>query len=210
MMLSCKTTRAVRRFLTVAAALTAAGTGTGNAAAADDLHAMGRPQAPVVIIEYGAPTCPHCARFDLQALPALKSDYIDKGKVYYVFRVFPLSAADGAVEAIARCLPRDRYFSFLDTMYRNQSEWDPDGYDIPDVRAALVKMAGQSGLSPARTEQCIGDPATMDRINHVAEEGTAAFHLRAVPTFVINKKVIEGFGGWPELKAEIDALLAKH
>ncbi len=178
-------------------------------AAADD-RTMGDPNAPVVFVEYASPICPHCAHFASNGLPNLKEEYIDKGKVYFIFRVFPLSAVDGAVEAIGRCLPREQYFSFMDMMFRNQSEWDPDGYEIPDVHAALIKMAGRAGMSQDKAEACIGNRQEMDRINAAAQDAVDKYTVNAVPTFVINGKVIQGYSGWPQMKAEIEALLPKQ
>ena len=60
----------------------------------DDMT-MGNPKAKVVLIEYAAPRCPHCAHFAEETFPPLKKNYIDTGKVLYVFRVLPLAAADG-------------------------------------------------------------------------------------------------------------------
>ncbi len=51
---------------------------------------MGNPKAKVVLIEYGAPSCPICAYFFANTFPQLKQNYIDTGKIFYVFRVFPL------------------------------------------------------------------------------------------------------------------------
>ncbi|MEI9929331.1 MAG: thioredoxin domain-containing protein [Rhizomicrobium sp.] len=56
---------------------------------ADD-HTLGSPKAPITLIEYAAPTCPHCGHFNETVFPLLKQSYIDTGKVYYIFRVFPL------------------------------------------------------------------------------------------------------------------------
>src|SRR5258708_37793113 len=83
-------------------------------------HTLGSPTAPVQVVEYAAPTCPICAHWDTTVFPSFKSAYVDTGKVFYVFRVFPLQSADIAVEAMARCLPKDSYFQFIDMMYRNQ------------------------------------------------------------------------------------------
>jgi protein-disulfide isomerase len=182
--------------------------GTRAGAAADGMT-MGNPNAPITFIEYGAPTCPHCAHFALDGLPHLKEEYIDKGKVYFVFRAFPLSAADSAVEAIGRCLPREQYFPFMDMMFSSQSEWDPDGYMIPDVHVALIKMAGRAGMSQDKADACMDDRSVQERINAVAQEGFEKYNVRAVPTFLINGKIVEGYGGWPQLKAEVDALLPK-
>ena len=101
---------------------------------------QGSPKAPILMVEYAAPTCPVCAAFDMQIFPQLKRSYIDTGKVYYVFRVFPLSSVDVAAESIARCLPPENYFSFIDLLYRNQPKWDPE-YPGVDVQGGLVSMA---------------------------------------------------------------------
>jgi protein-disulfide isomerase len=170
---------------------------------------MGNPAAPITFIEYGAPTCPHCAHFDLDAMPRLKRDYIDKGKVYFVFRIFPLSPADGTVETLGRCLSADQYFPFLDLMFRNQSKWDPDGYQISDPRGAIVALAGTMGLSPAKADACLSDPQQQHRINRVAEDGFRNYNLDGVPTFIINGTVVLGYRGWLDLQARLDSLLAK-
>ena len=110
-------------------------------------HTLGSPKAPVQFVEYAAPTCPHCAHWNAEVFPKFKKAYIDTGKVHYVFRVFPLSSVDAAVEAMARCLPKDSYFQFIDMMFRNQEKWDPDGYNVPDVHAALINMGRIAGMS---------------------------------------------------------------
>ncbi|MBU6299491.1 MAG: GatB/YqeY domain-containing protein, partial [Alphaproteobacteria bacterium] len=71
---------------------------------------LGTPKAPITVLEYAAPACPHCSHFDQTVFPLIKKNYIDTGKVFYIFRVFPINPADPAAEAIARCLPADKYF----------------------------------------------------------------------------------------------------
>ena len=79
---------------------------------------LGNPKSKVVLVEYAAPSCPVCAAFDAQSFPLLKAKYIDTGKIFYAFRVFPLRADDGSAEKIARCLPEDKYFAFIDRCSR--------------------------------------------------------------------------------------------
>src|ERR1700743_1331037 len=122
------------------ASLASGGTKFAITVSPDD-RTMGNPKAPIQVVEYAAPMCPHCAHFDMTMFPTLKKEYIDTGKIYYVFRVFPLSQGDIGAESIALCVPADNYFAFIDLLFRNQSKWDPDGYQIPDVRAALISMA---------------------------------------------------------------------
>ncbi|HEY5337619.1 MAG TPA: thioredoxin domain-containing protein, partial [Rhizomicrobium sp.] len=141
------------------ATLTSGGAPKFDMALVPDDRGQGNPKAPVMIVEYAAPTCPHCAHFDETMFPVLKKDYIDTGKAYYVFRVLPLSQIDVAAEAMARCLPAENYFSFIDMLFRNQDKWDPDGYQIPDVHAALVNMGRVAGMSADQVDSCINDQA---------------------------------------------------
>lgn len=175
---------------------------------ADDM-AMGNKNAPITIIEYAAPTCPHCAHFNQTVFPQLKADYIDTGKVYYVFRVFPIAASDGAVESIARnCLPKDKYFQYIDMMFRNQDKWDPEN-GITDVRGGIIQVGRIAGLSPAQIDQCMTDTKTQERINRNAEEASKKFDLHGVPAFIVNGTLWRAGGAnWEELKEKIDATLA--
>ncbi len=59
---------------------------------------MGNKNAKVVLIEYAAPVCPHCAHFNEAFFPDIKKNYIDTGKVFYVFRVYPIRPDDGPFE----------------------------------------------------------------------------------------------------------------
>ena len=69
--------------------------------------ALGPANAPVTITEYASMTCPHCAAFDEDVFPKIKSDYIDTGKVRYVFREFPLDIKAAAGSMLARCIAKD-------------------------------------------------------------------------------------------------------
>ena len=176
-----------------------------------DDRTMGNPKAPITMVEYAAPTCPHCAHFAMTIMPRIKQEYIDTGKVFYIFRNFPLSAADGAVEGIARvCLPADKYFEFIDLMFRNQPKWDPDGYQIADVGAAIKQMARVKGISPEQADRCMTDRNEQERINQVAQDAVNRYNVQGTPTFVINGAVVQATEGtWPLLKQRFDSLLPK-
>jgi protein-disulfide isomerase len=189
----------------------ASSNGAAYTITADDMK-LGNPKAPVKIIEYGAPTCPVCAHFEMDNFDNLKKDYIDTGKVYFVFRVFPINgAADGAAEGLARCAGRtsaDNYFHFIDLLFRNQKEWDPE-YSPPDVRAGLLKMARIAGIE-ASADQCMQDQANALRINKVAKDGVDRYQINATPTLIINGVVQQpGYMPWTQLKTTVDNFLAK-
>jgi protein-disulfide isomerase len=169
---------------------------------------MGNPKAPVLMVEYAAPSCPHCAHFDKEYFQLLKKKYIDTGKVYYVLRVFPLSPADVAAEAIARCLPADNYFQFLDLLWRNQMKWDPE-FQVPDVHAGLVEMGRIAGMSAAKVDSCIADQKTAAKITEVGSEGTSKYGINSVPSFVINGQTQVFGGDWVTFSQGVDDTLKK-
>jgi protein-disulfide isomerase len=185
-------------------------TGASAYAVAAEDHTLGSPKAPVTIIEYAAPTCPHCAHFNEETFPLVKTNYIDTGKVYYVFRVFPLHPSDGAVEAMAACLPKDNYFQFIDLMFRNQKKWDWE-YGVSDIHDGLVQMGRIAGLSPEQVDKCIGDKAVQDRVNKVAQDGQTKYNISGTPTFIINGGIHSSgdVGTYADMQKVLDALLAK-
>lgn len=185
--------------------------GNGQIVVRPDDRTMGNPKAPVILLEYAAPTCPMCARFNRTMMPKIKEEYIDTGKMFYIFRTFPLGPTDGAVEGIARlCLPADKYFQFLDLMFRNQPKWDPDGYQIPDVGAAVKQMARIMGVTPEDADRCMTDPKEQERINQVSLDAKARYQIHQTPTLIVNGTVVLNTEmTWPQLKAKFDSLAAK-
>lgn len=187
----------------------------GSSAAASNIvyqplptdHAFGNPKAKVTVIEYASPTCPVCADFMLNFFPKLKSDYIDTGKIFYVYRTFLRGPDDAVAEKLARCMPKDKYMSFNDLLFRNQKRWDYEfGVPSPDgVHAALVQLAGEAGMSAAEADRCIASTADEDAISKVGEDGVAKYQVNATPTFVVNGQS----EAWDRnLNARIDRALA--
>jgi protein-disulfide isomerase len=172
---------------------------------------LGSPKAPVKVVEYGAPSCPVCARFETDNFDQLKKTYIDTGKVFFVFRTFPINgAADGAAEGLARCAGRasaDNYFHFLDLLFRNQKDWDPEM--TSDVHGGLLRQARIMGIE-AEAETCMADKANADRINTVSKDAVARYNVNATPTLVVNGVVQQpGYIPWPQLKSMMDSFLAR-
>jgi protein-disulfide isomerase len=158
-------------------------------------HTLGNPQARVVLIEYASPTCPVCANFMLNFFPKLKSNYIDTGKIFYVYRTFLRGPDDAMAEKLARCMPKDKYMSFTDSLFRNQSKWDYEfGVPSPEgVHTALLQLAGEAGMNAADADRCIASTAEETAISKVGEDGVAKYAVNATPTFVINGQAQAGF-----------------
>ena len=172
---------------------------------------MGNPKAKVVLIEYGAPSCSICAYFFQNEFPKLKQNYIDTGKIFYVFRVFPLRELDGDSEKMARCLPEDKYFTFIDQLWRNQPKWDNAEYPgITDAHAALVQQGRIAGMTSEQVDQCINNKEQDDRINKVAAEAEQRYSINATPTFILDGTPLSaGSVPYDQLSKDLDAEIAK-
>jgi protein-disulfide isomerase len=173
---------------------------------------LGNPKSKVVLIEYAAPTCPVCAAFNAQSFPQLKANYIDTGKIFYVFRVFPLRNDDGSAEKIARCLPEDKYFAFIDLLFKNQAKWDWEfGVSPQGVHDGLVLLGRIAGMSAEQVDQCMVNKAEDERINKVAADGQSRYSITGTPTFILNGTSI-GSGNIPydTMAKLLDTELAKQ
>ena len=161
---------------------------------ADEPHTLGNPSAKVTLIEYGALACPYCARFSQEIFPALKVKYIDTGKVFYVYRLFPIGPADYKAERIAMCLPKSQYFAFVDLLYRRQADWGPEQHNEngtnpnaqPQTDAGLLQMARVAGLGTDRARVCMADKSVDTRIDQVAQEGQQRYPISGLPTLIVN------------------------
>ena len=102
---------------------------------------LGKSDAPVTIVEYASATCPHCAAFHKDVFPQLKSEFIDTGKVKFIFREFPFDDLALAAFMLARCAPPEKYFPMLDVLFEQQQVWASK-----EARVELGKIAQLAGI----------------------------------------------------------------
>ena len=152
---------------------------------------IGDADAPLTIIEYASLVCPACSAFHTEVYPALKEEYIDTGRVRFVFRDFPTAPVQLAMAGsmLARCAPEGREALLLTTMFKRQREW----VTSRDPRAALVGYAKLAGMSEESVDTCLQDQALFDKIVEVRDEAVEQFAVGATPTFFIGQEKLEGF-----------------
>jgi len=204
-----------RRVLPILAAATAAlalaacgrGGAGGAAATAGQDMSQGRADAPVTLIEYASPTCPHCADWNREVYPALKARYVDTGKVRYVLREAMIHGPpDAAVFLLARCAGPDRYFAVIDEAMRTYAEAQASG----DARSWVMKLAPTAGLNEQQVSACIENPAAIEELNARYDRQMKEYDVEATPTFILNgrKLDVNAPPTMAELTAMIDPLLA--
>jgi protein-disulfide isomerase len=164
----------------------------GLARAADQVPALapddailGKADAPITIFEYASLTCPHCAEFDQETFPKVKTDWIDTGKARLVFRDYPLDQMALKAAMLARCAPPDKFFSFIDVLFRSQTSWAAAG-NADAVTQALSRIARLGGISEDKFNACINDKALNDRILNERLVAQQQYGVDSTPTFFVN------------------------
>jgi protein-disulfide isomerase len=147
----------------------------------------GKANAPVTIIEYASMTCPHCANFDINVYPVLKSRYIDSGMVRYILREFPLDQLAAAGFMLARCSGKDTFFDMIHVLFRRQNDWV-----VQRPLGPLLEIAKQAGFTEASFDACLANRDILKAIDQVRQRAATKFGVDSTPTFFINGNVHRG------------------
>lgn len=167
--------------------------------------ALGPNDAPVTITEYASMTCPHCAAFNEQVFPKIKKEYIDTGKVKYIFREFPLDIKAAAGSMLSRCIAKDdapKYFAVTDMLFRQQNDWV-----VKNTTETLTRIGKQAGLTQQQVEACLKDQALLDKIAADQKYASDVLKVDSTPTFFINGEKIKGEASFEEFAKKINPLL---
>jgi protein-disulfide isomerase len=170
----------------------------------EDDRFLGSAEAPITIIEYSSLTCPHCASFHAGALPQIKKTWIADGRVRLVYRHFPLDAAALRAAAVANCIEGERYFGFLDLLFKSQPRWAGSGNPLK----ALGQLARLAGLSQEKFEACVNDETEMDRILARRQDGIKTYEVQSTPTLIINGEKFESARSFEALEKRFKEIVS--
>jgi protein-disulfide isomerase len=160
---------------------------------------LGKPDAPITVIEYVSLTCPHCANFHKSVFPQVKKAYIDTGKVRFIVREFPIGRTSGNAAIANRCASEDKYFFLLGQFLSRQPEWVSQ-----EVRPdAIYAIAKASGMTRVAFDKCLSNQAIIDGLTEVKQRGRQ-FGVIGTPTFFINGRKVQGEVTFDEIKAMIE------
>jgi len=167
--------------------------------------ALGPANATVTITEYASMTCPHCAAFTETVFPKIKSEFIDSGKIRFVFREFPLDIKAAAGSMLARCIAKDdsgKYFAVVDLLFKQQNDWVGK-----NTTETMTRIGKQDGLSQQAAESCLKDQALLDKIAADQKFASEVLKVDSTPTFFINGEKIKGETSFEEFDKKIKSLL---
>ncbi|MBB5720456.1 protein-disulfide isomerase [Loktanella ponticola] len=167
---------------------------------------LGDENAPIEMIEYASFTCPHCAAFHANVYPKLKADYIDTGKVKFIYREVYFDRFGLWASMIARCAGQERFFGLSNLIYENQRDWAASG-DPAIVIEELRKLAKTTGLNDAALDACMSDADQAEALVGWYQTNAERDEVNSTPSFLIDG---EKFGNmsYDAFQEILDAKLA--
>ena len=168
---------------------------------------IGDQSAPITIIEYASMSCSHCADFHTNTLGSIKEEYVDSGKVRFVFRDFPFNYPALLGSMVLRCVPDDVRYDYMNALFSLQKNW----VDRENAKSTkeLFKIMQSGGMTKKEFDECI---TNVDLENEILQGVIAAqneFNIKSTPSFLINGILIEGNKSLKEFRQIIDKILSQ-
>lgn len=161
-------------------------TGRAQAQSDADPRGLGDPNAPLVIIEYSDYECPACASFVRDTKPQLIAEYVETGRVYYLYRDNPLPQhpAGRVAAAYANCAAQQgQFWPMHQRLFKGyiDGEWGGN----PSASERVFRRYGDElGLDSGALQECVRDPATEQAIEADIEEARNR-GLRGTPAYIL-------------------------
>lgn len=154
---------------------------------------MGVDTAPVKIIEYSSLTCGHCGAFHKNNFAEFKTKFIDTGRVQITFKEFPLNEPAVNASMIMRCVPRDEYHKFMQTLFNEQDKW---AYD-PKYLDSLRTIAKLAGMDDKGFDACLANTELKKSIIGDMKAAADQFKVTSTPSFVFSNGAYTLVGNQP-------------
>ena len=150
---------------------------------------IGNPASPVTIIEYASYTCPHCRSFHEGAFKDLKSDYIDTGKINFIYREVYFDRFGLWAAMVARCDDATKYFPIAQMIYEKQSEWTKG--EPAEIASNLRRIGLAAGLDGDKLEACMTDATMAQAMYAKFQQNVEADDVSGTPTFLVDGERVD-------------------
>ncbi len=166
---------------------------------------IGKPTAPITMVDYSSLTCPHCATFHLDVFPRIKEEYVDTGKLFLIFREIYFDGPGLWASMLARCSDDEAFFPIIDLLLSKQDDWSRSTSQI-DIVNGLKLIGKQAGLSDKEVLTCLKDRDKAKKLVEWSNSNAIEDSVDSTPTILINgKKMARRL--YVDLKQEIETYL---
>lgn len=170
----------------------------------DDDAFIGDEKAKVTVVEFSDFQCPFCRSFWSGAYQQIKKEYIDTGKVKFVYRDYPLQfhpAAQASAEATECAQEQGKFWEMHDKIFQEQAKQGTGTVTYGVVE--LKKWASQIGLNPAKFNECLDSGKHKSEVEKDTADGLS-YGVSGTPTIFVNGYPIVGAQPFAVFKALID------
>jgi protein-disulfide isomerase len=172
---------------------------------------LGDKNAPILIVEYASLSCPHCAAFYKEGFAKFKEEYLDTGKVTFIYRDFPLNKPAFDASLLALCQVKDKskdaqkYYNFIKALFLTQDSWA----FTEDFSEKLETIAKLDGIGSKEFKECMQNENLQNQILKHRLKASQNLKISSTPTFFVNGEMINGYGGYGDIKNIIDKKLGQ-
>lgn len=157
---------------------------------------LGDPNAKITIVEFGDYQCTYCHLFHQNTKDTLLQQYVDTGKVNFVFRDFPLNGPDSVFAADAAYCAGDqgKYWQYHDELYKN---WAGEKTGWVNQKS-LDTFATTVGLDLSTFDKCLADKKYEQKVLDNQKFGES-IGIDGTPSFVVfnSKDITKIVGAQP-------------
>lgn len=181
--------------------------GAANAQSASDIDTsgiiemvLGAEDAPIEMIEYASFTCPHCANYHLGVGKQIQSEYVDTGKVRFIYRDVFFDRFGLWASMVARCGGADKFFGIAELIYQQQRDWLAGG-DPATIVANLRKIGKVAGLTDEGLDACLSDGDNAKALVAWYQKNAEEHDIDSTPSFIIDGEKFSNmsFEGFKEI-----------
>ena len=152
----------------------------------DGFDIRGKQDAPVTMVEYSDFQCPFCERFFKDTLPQLQKQYIDTGKVKFIYKQFPVESVhpnSPAASLASECAnEQGKFWPFHDALFANRTQWENlNGNQTTQI---FKKYADGLNLDSTKFNSCLDSKKYQDKVTKESQEALTN-SVSGTPTFYI-------------------------
>ena len=160
----------------------------------------GDPNASITVVEYASLVCGHCANYAKNVFPDFSKEYIETGKVKFIYRNYLLGRLDLIASSVARCGTEEETKKLTKLFFDRQGEWlrseNPEG--------ALASLARRAvNMSRVKFDKCLANSDMQKNLVQMTKLAQEQYQVSGTPSFVVNGEKLE-FNTFEELDVEME------
>ncbi|MCL5435986.1 MAG: DsbA family protein [Patescibacteria group bacterium] len=170
----------------------------------ENAPSLGLSKAPVLVVEYADYQCPFCEKFYTSIMPQLKKDYIDKGKVRFVYQDYAFLGPDsGTAAEAARCAAdQGKFWEYHDYLFTHQGQ-ENSGWASSDKQKGFAKSLG---LNVSQFGKCLDDHKYSVEVQNESK-AALGYGVSGTPTVFVNGVRIVGAQSYATFQQAIETAL---